>query len=133
MKRADATFVNETYEAETYDDRGATALGKAHLTRRFEGDLEGEATAELLTAMTEGGAAVYVALDRITGRLDGREGSFVLHHRGTVSPAGAVTDGAVVPDSGTGELRGLRGEGTITVDAHGTHRLTLEYELDDAS
>ena len=130
MKRADATFVNETYDAETYDDRDGTALGKIHITRRFEGDLEGEATAELLTAMTETGTAVYVALDRITGRLDGRRGSFVLHHRGTVSAEGAVTDGAIVPGSGTGELRGLRGEGTITVDAEGTHRLTLEYELD---
>ena len=130
MKRADATFVNETYDAETYDDRDGTALGKIHITRRFEGDLEGEATAELLTAMTETGTAVYVALDRITGRLDGRSGSFVLHHRGTVSAEGAVTDGAIVPCSGTGELRGLRGEGTITVDEEGTHRLTLEYELD---
>ncbi len=130
MKRADATFVNETYDAETYDDRDGTALGKIHITRRFEGDLEGEATAELLTAMTETGTAVYVALDRITGRLDGRSGSFVLHHRGTVSAEGAVTDGAIVPGSGTGELRGLRGEGTITVDEEGTHRLTLEYELD---
>ena len=130
MKRADATFVNETYDVETYDDRDGTALGKIHITRRFEGDLEGEATAELLTAMTETGTAVYVALDRITGRLDGRSGSFVLHHRGTVSAEGAVTDGAIVPGSGTGELRGLRGEGTITVDEEGTHRLTLEYELD---
>lgn len=130
MKRADATFVNETYDAETYDDRDGTALGKIHITRRFAGDLEGEATAELLTAMTETGTAVYVALDRITGRLDGRSGSFVLHHRGTVSAEGAVTDGAIVPGSGTGELRGLRGEGTITVDEEGTHRLTLEYELD---
>ena len=130
MKRADATFVNETYDAETYDDRDGTALGKIHITRRFDGDLEGEATAELLTAMTETGTAVYVALDRITGRLDGRSGSFVLHHRGTVSAEGAVTDGAIVPGSGTAELRGLRGEGTITVDEEGTHRLTLEYELD---
>ena len=129
MKRAVSTFVNEQYDAETYDDRDGTALGRIHITRRFEGDLEGEGTAELLTATTGSGSAVYVALDRITGRLDGREGSFVLHHRGTVSAAGAVTDGAIVPESGTGELSGLRGQGTITVDEDGTHRLTLEYEL----
>jgi hypothetical protein len=123
--------VNERFEAETYDDRDGTTLGRIHITRRFVGALEGEATAELLTATTENASAVYVALDRITGRLDGREGSFVVHHRGTVSAAGAVTDGAVVPDSGTGELRGLRGQATIAVDEDGTHRLTLDYELDE--
>jgi Protein of unknown function (DUF3224) len=131
VNRAESTFVNEQFEAETYDDRDGTALGRIHITRRFEGALEGGATAELLTATTENGSAVYVALDRITGRLDGREGSFVVHHRGTVSAAGAVTDGAVVPDSGTGELRGLRGQATIAVDEDGTHRLTLDYELDE--
>jgi hypothetical protein len=129
VTRAESTFVNERFEAETYDDRDGTALGRIHIRRRFEGALEGEATAELLTATTENGSAVYVALDRITGRLDGREGSFVLHHRGTVSAARAVTAGAVVPDSGTGELSGLRGEATIAVDEDGTHRLTLDYEL----
>ncbi len=72
---------------------------------------------------------MYVAFDRISGRLHGREGSFVLQHRGVVSAEGAVTHGAVVAESGTGELRGLLGEATITVDEDGTHRLTLEYEL----
>ena len=129
MKRAVATFVNERFDAETYDNRGGTALGRIHITRRFEGDLEGDATAELLTATTESGSAVYVAFDRITGRLHGKGGSFVLHHRGIVSAEGAATEGAVVPQSGTSELVGLRGEATITVDAEGTHRLTLEYDL----
>jgi hypothetical protein len=127
---ASATFVNERHEAETYDDREGTALGRIHIARRFQGDLEGEATAELLTATTQSGSAVYVALDRVTGRLHGRNGSFVLQHRGVVSAEGATTDGAVVPDSGTGELRGLRGEASITVGEDGTHHLTLEYELD---
>jgi hypothetical protein len=130
VERAVATFINDRFDAETYDDRDGTALGRIHITRRFEGDLEGEATAELLTATTESGSAVYVAFDRIAGRLHGREGSLVLHHRGVVSPEGADTEGAVVPQSGTGELVGLRGEATITVDADGTHRLTLEYDLD---
>jgi hypothetical protein len=86
-------------------------------------------TAELLTATAENGAAVYLALDRISGRLEGREGSFVLQHRGVLSADGAGIDGAIVPGSGTGQLRGITGHGAITVDDEGTHRLTLEYDF----
>jgi hypothetical protein len=130
LTRAVATFTNETYEEETYDDQGGTALGRVHITRSFEGDFDGQSTADLLTARTEDGSATYVALDRISGRMHDREGSFVLEHHGTVSSAGASTAGMVVPDSGTGELRGLRGEGQIAVDDEGNHELALEYELD---
>jgi hypothetical protein len=131
LRRAVATFTNDTYEEEPYDDREGTVLGRTHITRTFEGDLAGEATAELLTARAASGSAAYVALDRISGRLEGREGSFVLAHHGTVSSEGAEVAGSVVPDSGTGGLRGLHGSGQITVDEDGHHQLTLEYELDD--
>src|SRR2546423_8978604 len=97
VPRASATFVNTSYEEEPYDDRDGTVLGRIHITRTFEGDLEGTATAELLTATTESGSAAYVALDRITGRLHGRTGSFVLQHNGTISSAGSAIDGEAVP------------------------------------
>jgi hypothetical protein len=84
VRRAVSTFVNHRHDAETYDDREGATLGRIHIERSFQGDLEGEATAELLTATAENGAAVYLALDRISGRLDGREGSFVLQHRGVL-------------------------------------------------
>jgi hypothetical protein len=129
VRRAVSTFVNHRHDAETYDDREGATLGRIHIERSFQGDLEGEATAELLTATAENGAAVYLALDRISGRLDGREGSFVLQHRGVLSADGAEIDGAIVPGSGTGELQGITGQGAITVDDNGTHRLTLDYEL----
>jgi hypothetical protein len=129
VRRAVSTFVNHRHDAETYDDSEGAVLGRIHIERSFQGDLEGVATAELLTATAENGAAVYLALDRISGRLDGREGSFVLHHRGLPSADGAEIDGAIVPGSGTGELKGIAGKGAITVDEDGTHRLTLEYEL----
>jgi hypothetical protein len=121
--------VNHRHDAETYDDREGATLGRSHIERSFQGDLEGEATAELLTATAENGAAVCLALDRISGRLEGREGSFVLQHRGVLSAEGAEIDGAIVPGSGTGELMGITGQGAITVDDEGTHRLTLDYEL----
>jgi Protein of unknown function (DUF3224) len=130
VPRASATFVNTTYEEERYDDRDGTVLGRIRITRTFAGELEAKSSAELLTARTEAGSAAYVALDRIAGRLGDRSGSFVLAHHGTVSAAGSANAASVVPDSGTGELAGLRGRGSISVDEDGTHRLALEYEYD---
>lgn len=129
MNSAEAVFTNTSYDEHPYDDREGTALGRVDIRRLFEGDLEGESTALLLTARSESGSVAYVALDRITGRLDGLAGTFVLQHQGTVTSAGAETRGSVVPGSGTGQLRDLRGEGRIVVDEDGTHRLLLEYDL----
>src|SRR5439155_26644472 len=130
VPRANATFVNATYDEEAYDDRDGVVLGRIRITRTFAGELEGESSAELLTARMETGSATYVALDRVAGRLGGRSGSFVLAHHGTVSGAGAETAASVVPDSATAELKGLRGRGSISVAEDGTHTLTLEYEFD---
>jgi hypothetical protein len=130
VPRATATFVNTTYEEEPYDDREGTVVGRIHIARTFEGDLEGESSAELLTARTEAGSAAYLALDRIAGRLGGRSGSFVLAHHGTISAAGSANAASVVPDSGTGELAGLRGRGSISIDDDGTHRLAFDYEFE---
>jgi len=130
VPRASATFVNTSYDEEPYDDRDGTVLGRIHIARTFTGDLEGESSAELLTARTETGAAAYVALDRIAGRLRDRAGSFVLAHHGTITAAGSENAASVVPDSGTGELAGLRGRGSISVAEDGTHVLMLDYEFD---
>ena len=131
MVQAASTFVNDRHDAETYDDREGAALGRIHIARTLRGDLEGTATAELLTAMTASGSAVYVAFDRIEGTLHGRRGSFVVHHRGIARADGSfVNDGFVVADSATGELAGLRGTATIVVAADGTHQLTLDYEFE---
>jgi uncharacterized protein DUF3224 len=127
--QATLTFVNDRHDAETYDDRDGVSLGRVHITRTLQGDLEGTATAELLTAMTPTGSAVYVAFDRIEGTLHGRRGGFVLHHRGIAEGGGFATDGFVVADSATGELAGLRGTATIRVAEDGTHHLTLDYQL----
>jgi hypothetical protein len=66
------------------------------------------------------------AVDVVSGTLDGREGTFVLTHRGTVSAAGATTAGEVVPGSGSGGLEGLEGIAEIVVE-DGVHRLVLDY------
>jgi len=74
------------------------------------------------------GSAAYVALERVVGTLNGRRGSFILQHNGTMSkgvPALMVT---VAPDSGTEQLAGLAGTMTIVI-ADGKHSYDLEYTL----
>jgi len=83
----------------------------------------------MLAASTETkGSAGYVAIERVTGTLNGRKGSFVLQHHGIMDrgmPSLMVT---IVPDSGTGELAGLKGKMEIRNDA-GRHAYELEYDL----
>lgn len=129
MARAVSTFTNEVYEEEPYDDGEGAKLARIHIERAFTGALTGSSTAELLTAMTPSGAAVYLALDHVRGTLDGLPGSFVLRHTGTVSDAGSLTEASVVPGSATDALDGLAATGRIEVDNNGSHRLILDYEL----
>jgi Protein of unknown function (DUF3224) len=131
VRKAVATFTNASYDEEPIESADGAELGRIHITRRFHGDIEGTSRAELLTARTPDGTAVYLALDHISGRVDGREGSFVLQHGGSVTSEGPTTWGQVVAASGTGELRGLSGRSEIAVDADVNHRLALDYELSE--
>jgi hypothetical protein len=74
------------------------------------------------------GSAGYVAIERVTGVLHGRKGSFVLQHSGTMNRGVSSLAVTVVPDSGTDELTGLRGAMTIEID-HGKHSYTMDYAL----
>jgi hypothetical protein len=102
-------------------DADGPALGRVRMRKRWSGTLEGESVGELMTCGEEG----YVAMERVTGALDGRRGSFVLQHGALIRPDGSTRQFAyVVPGSGTGELAGLSGEGRVD---HGL--LTLDWEL----
>jgi hypothetical protein len=105
-----------------------TELSRVHITRTFTGDLEGESTAEIMIAKSEGGGG-YIGHDRVTGRLGGKSGSFVFQHGGIMGPDGISNTGTIVPGSGTEELAGLKGEGTMLADEEGNHTFTLTYEL----
>ena len=129
MPRVVAIFVNDTYDERDDGVFEGSALGRIHIGRTFTGEIEGSSTAELLTVRTADGSAAYVAFDRIAATIDGRSGAFVLQHWGTITAEGGWIAGAVVPGSGTGELSGLEGEGTIRVDDAGTHSLELDYRL----
>ena len=125
---ASAPFTNDRYDEEPYGEAEGTQLQRVHISRTFTGDLEGESTAEILIARSEGGGG-YVGHDLIIGTLGGKTGGFVIQHGGIMGPSGISNTGTIVPGTGTGELEGITGEGTLLADDEGNHILTLEYEL----
>lgn len=100
------------------------------LGKTFHGELEASSTGEMLAAGTAvNGSAGYVALERVTGTLNGKRGSFILQHSGTMSRGTAELIVTVVPDSGTDDLTGISGKMNITIAADGTHSYDLAYTL----
>jgi len=109
----------------------AANLGRLTIDKRFHGDLEGISKGEMLATQTDvPGSAGYVAMERVTGTLKGRSGGFVLQHSATMSRGTPVSTVVVVPDSGTGELRGISGKMTITVAADGGHTYEFDFRLE---
>ena len=104
---ASAPFTNDRYDEEAYAEADGVELSRVHITRTFTGDLEGESTAELMIAKSEGGGG-YVGHDRITGTLGGQDRRFVFQHTGIMGPNGITNTGTVLPGTGTGELEGSR-------------------------
>jgi hypothetical protein len=107
-------------------------LGRLSIDKRFQGDLEGTSKGEMLSAGTEvRGSASYVAIERVTGALDGRSGSFVLQHSGTMNRGVPQLSVTVVPDSGTEQLRGISGALAIKIEG-GKHFYEFDYTLPEA-
>jgi hypothetical protein len=116
------------------DTQVARAANLARLTidKRFHGELEGESKGEMLAAQTDvKGSAGYVALERVTGTLKGHRGSFVLQHSATMTRGAPAMHITVVPDSGTGELRGLSGKMSIIVAEDGAHSYEFDFKIED--
>lgn len=112
------------------DTREANStLGRMSINKAFHGDLEATSHGEMLTAMTATeGSAVYVAVERVTGTLNGRTGSFVLHHRGIMNRGKQDLCVSIVPDSGMNGLEGISGEMKIRIE-EGKHFYDFEYAL----
>jgi hypothetical protein len=88
----------------------------------------------MLATQTETkGSAAYVALERVTGKLQGHNGSFVLQHSATMDRGATNSSITVVPDSGTGQLAGLTGEMCIHVDAEGRHSYEFDFRIEPPS
>jgi len=108
----------------------APTLGRMTLNKTLHGGIEGTSTGQMLTAMTATkGSAGYVAVEVITGKLDGRSGSFSLIHIGLMDKGKPTLTVTVVPDSGTGELIGIAGTFTIQIAPDGKHSYHFDYTL----
>jgi hypothetical protein len=104
-------------------------LGRMTIDKRFHGDLDATSLGEMLSAMGQvQGSAGYVAIERVTGTLHGRRGSFVLQHRGVMHRGASELSVTVVPDTGTDELAGLAGSMQIKIE-EGRHYYLFDYAL----
>jgi hypothetical protein len=107
-------------------------IGRMLIDKQIHGDLEATSKGQMLAFSTEvKGSAGYVAMERVTGTLHGRTGSFVLQHNATMNRGVPQLSITVVPDSGTGQLTGLTGTFDIQIAA-GKHSYTYYYTLPEA-
>ena len=104
-------------------------IGRMLIDKQIHGDLEATSKGQMLAFSTEvKGSAGYVAMERVTGTLHGRTGSFVLQHSATMNRGVPQLSITVVPDSGTGQLVGITGKFDIQI-AEGKHSYTFDYTL----
>jgi len=108
---------------------GDPSVGRMSLYKQFHGDLQAVARGQMLATMGEvKGSAAYVAIDRVTGSLHGRDGGFSIQHCGVMDRGVPQLSITIVPDSGVGELAGITGTMGIRIE-DGQHFYDLEYEL----
>jgi hypothetical protein len=130
MPHAAGTFdVKLTPQQPDSDVAASANFGRMSIDKVFHGDLEGTSKGEMLAAMTGvEGSAGYVAMERVTAKLGGRSGEFVLQHSATGNRGRKELNITVVPDSGTGELAGLAGKFTINI-VDGKHFYEFDYTM----
>ena len=130
MTRANARFAIKSWDEKPYSE-GADLpkLTRASVVKTFTGDIEGEGRVEYLMMYRSDGTATFVGLERIVGRIGGKAGSFVLQRAGVFENGRAKESYSVVPGSASGQLTGLRGEGSTDVGHGMEHPFSLSYEL----
>jgi hypothetical protein len=129
--QAKGTFEVKVVPQATEDKVGDPTVGRMSIDKQFHGDLEAASKGQMLAAMTEvKGSAGYVAMERVSGTLHGRAGTFALQHSGTMTRGVPQLSVTVVPDSGTGQLVGLAGKMEIII-TEGKHSYEFEYTLLD--
>jgi hypothetical protein len=107
----------------------SASIGRMTIDKQFHGDLAGTSKGEMLAVSTSvEGSAGYVAMEQVSGTLDGRSGTFALQHSATMTRGVPQLSITVVPDSGTDQLVGLSGRMSIQI-AGGKHSYGFEYTL----
>jgi len=138
QERVVTTHVRGNFEVkltpEALADKAADkTLARMSINKQFHGDLEATSKGEMLSAVTPvKGSAGYVAIERVTGTLKGRKGTFILQHSATMARGTPHLHVIVVPDSGTDELTGIAGTMTINVAPSGQHSYDFEYAFADS-
>jgi hypothetical protein len=126
--RATAVITVHKYEPAPYDEPSeGLALSRIHVEESFSGDIEGDGKVEFLQAAGPDGAASFVGIERVTGTLAGRAGTFLLQDAGTVADNIVSGDWFVVPGSATGDLTGLRGDGGFRANLGEGAEVYLDY------
>jgi Protein of unknown function (DUF3224) len=129
-KPAKSTFEVKNWDEKTVNEvDGRLKITRASVVFAYHGDLEGESAMEYVMAYRDDGSATVIGVERITGRLGGKAGTFVVESRGGYADGTASGELSVVEGSGTGELAGIRGHGTSTATKDGKTAFELEYEI----
>ena len=126
---AHARFAITNWQEKPYSEgENLPKMTRASVTKTYTGDIEGESQLEYLMMYRSDGTAAFVGLERVTGRLAGRSGSFVLQRTGVFEDGLAKESYTVIPGSATGELQGLTGDGSSAVGHGMEHPFALNYE-----
>jgi hypothetical protein len=129
MKRATGSFEVTLQPLSNTDASSSPLLGRMLLTKKFSGDLAASARGQMLSAGTAtAGSAGYVAIDQVTGTLDGRSGGFLLQHSGSMQRGAPTLSIKVIPDSGTDGFMGIAGTLSINV-VDGKHFYDFLYSF----
>lgn len=125
---ATGTFEVKVSPQPPNDIETAASISRFTLDKEIHGDLEGTSRGEMLTTGDPKGSAAYVAMERVTGSLHGRSGTFVLQHSAWITAGSQQMIITVAPDSGTGQLIGLAGKFIIKIE-NKKHFYDFEYSL----
>jgi hypothetical protein len=127
---ANARFAITKWDERPYsENQGEPRFTRASVTKTYSGDIEGQAQVEYLMMYRSDGSASFVGLERVEGRIGKKTGTFVLQRIGTFEDGQAKESYHVIPGSATGDLQGLRGDGSSAVGHGMEHPFTLKYEL----
>ena len=114
-----------------YNASEGAGMARMSIDKQFHGELDAASRGEMLSCGSAKDSGGYVAIERVSGSLHGRQGTFALQHNATMTRGTPALNIIVVPGSGTGELAGLSGRMNIVIAADGAHSYEFEYSLGD--
>lgn len=132
MPQARATVSDPRWDESTYSEHDGGKLARADVSTVYRGTLEGEGVLTYLMSYLADGTGTFVGYERVAGSLDGRSGTFVLLHDGTFDETAVRATVTVVAGTGSGELAGLSGTGSMhAAYTEETHPIELQWTLEE--